>query len=149
MDYSLKRIKVLGITRDFTQCECCGKPNLSKTVSILDLETEAVFHFGVVCAAKADKYDTLEALNLAKKEIRQAVYNYEQQEKDAAVMAHRHLKKIYGGYYDRAQGVMLNCSEEIYQECKKQCFEHLSKPFMSRGPFVFKTKNEGNENKLE
>ena len=71
-DYSLKQIKVLGYTTDFNQCECCGKSNLVGTVSILDLTYNVVLHFGTTCAAKADKYDSLEAAKTAKKEITKA-----------------------------------------------------------------------------
>jgi recombinational DNA repair protein (RecF pathway) len=69
MKYELKNIKVLGYTTDFQQCECCGKENLKGTVSILDLNTDVVLHFGTTCAINADKYDSLNALNEAKKQI--------------------------------------------------------------------------------
>lgn len=72
MSYDLKNIKVLGYTTDFQQCECCGKDNLKGTVSILDLNTDVILHFGTTCAVKADKYDTLEAFNQAKKEVSSA-----------------------------------------------------------------------------
>jgi predicted metal-binding protein len=69
MSYELKNIKVLGYTTDFNKCECCGKSNLKGTVSILDLNSDVVLHFGTVCAVNANKYDDLNALKLAKKEI--------------------------------------------------------------------------------
>jgi hypothetical protein len=69
MNYDLKNIQVLGYTTDFCQCECCGKENLRGTVSILDVESGVVLHFGTTCAVKADKYDGLEAAAKAKKEI--------------------------------------------------------------------------------
>lgn len=73
MSYELKNIKVLGYTTDFNQCECCGKSNLKGTVSILDLNSEVVLHFGTVCAVNANKYDDLNALKLAKTEINSIV----------------------------------------------------------------------------
>ena len=69
MSFDLKQIKVLGYTTDFNSCDCCGKENLKGTISILDLTTDVVLHFGTTCAVKADKYDTLNAFNEAKKEI--------------------------------------------------------------------------------
>lgn len=73
MSYELKNIKVLGYTTDFNQCECCGKSNLKGTVSILDLNSEVVLHFGTTCAVNANKYDDLNALKLAKTEINSIV----------------------------------------------------------------------------
>lgn len=69
MAYEFKNIKILGYTTDFNQCDCCGKSDLKGTISILDLNTDVVLHFGTTCAAKSDKYDDLDAFNRAKKEI--------------------------------------------------------------------------------
>jgi hypothetical protein len=73
---SYKKFKVLGYTTDFNKCDCCGKENLKGTVSILDLDYEVVGHYGVVCAAAIDKYDTLDAAKMAKKEINKVVNTY-------------------------------------------------------------------------
>lgn len=77
MGYELKEIKLLGYTTDFNVCDCCGKENLRGTIAIMDLTHEVVLHFGTTCAVKADKYDTLEAYNKAKKEINSAIRNIE------------------------------------------------------------------------
>lgn len=74
--YELKNFKVLGYTTDFQQCECCGRSDLKGTVSILDLNTDVVLHFGSTCAANANKYDTFDAAKRAKKEIRTAIQQY-------------------------------------------------------------------------
>ena len=89
-DYSLKQIKVLGYTTDFNQCECCGKSNLVGTVSILDLTYNVVLHFGTTCAAKADKYDSLEAAKTAKKEISKASRRFNEDEFYITMMAKKH-----------------------------------------------------------
>lgn len=77
MSYELKEIKLMGYTTDFNVCDCCGKENLRGTIAILDLTHEVVLHFGTTCAAKADKYDTLDAYKKAKKEINAEVRKVE------------------------------------------------------------------------
>lgn len=89
MAYELKKIKVLGYTTDFGQCECCGKDNLRGTISILDIESGVILHFGTTCAAKADKYDTLEAFNEAKKEINKVKREVEERKRFAWKMVHK------------------------------------------------------------
>lgn len=86
MSYDLKKIKVLGYSTDFNQCECCGKQNLKGTVNILDLDSGVTLHFGSTCAVKADKYDTLEAFNKAKKEISSKIRNHQDLRKWAGRM---------------------------------------------------------------
>lgn len=68
--YSLKKIKVIGISMNVTTCECCGKTDLSKTVKIEDQESGLVMHFGTTCAAKANKYDNAAAAAKAEKEVK-------------------------------------------------------------------------------
>lgn len=68
-NYELKNFKITGYSDDFTTCECCGKQDLKGTVHIQDLENMVVMHFGTTCAAKADKYDSLEAAYKAKEKI--------------------------------------------------------------------------------
>jgi recombinational DNA repair protein (RecF pathway) len=87
MAYELKNIKVLGYTTDFQQCECCGKEDLKGTVSILDLNTDVVLHFGTTCAINADKYDSLNALNEAKKQINSEKKYFQQAKQFAASMS--------------------------------------------------------------
>lgn len=87
MSYELKNIKVLGYTTDFNQCECCGKSDLKGTVSILDLNTDVVLHFGTTCAVNANKYDDLNALNLAKKKINSIKRDRDDSIKFATVMS--------------------------------------------------------------
>ena len=89
MKYELKNIKVLGYTTDFNQCECCGKSDLKGTVSILDLNTDVVLHFGTTCAVNANKYDDLNALKLAKKEISSIKRDRDDSIKFAAVMSRK------------------------------------------------------------
>ena len=69
MSYELKQIKILGYTTDYNVCDCCGKENLKGTITILDLIYDTVLHFGTTCAVSADKYDSLAALNEAKKSV--------------------------------------------------------------------------------
>jgi predicted metal-binding protein len=78
MSYELKTIKVLNYNTDFNFCECCGKKDLKGTYTILNLQTDDIFHFGSTCALKADKYDTLEAFKAAKKEINSMAYSINQ-----------------------------------------------------------------------
>lgn len=89
MSYELKNIKVLGYTTDFNQCECCGKSDLKGTVSILDLNTDVVLHFGTTCAVNTNKYDDLNALKLAKKEISSIKRDRDDSIKFAAVMSRK------------------------------------------------------------
>lgn len=45
-------IKVLGINSDTTTCDCCGKKNLKRVVTLL-MEDGRVLNYGTDCAAKA------------------------------------------------------------------------------------------------
>lgn len=45
-------LKILGITDEKLECECCGKTNLKCTVA-LELEEGGVVYYGRDCAAKA------------------------------------------------------------------------------------------------
>lgn len=45
-------IKVLGINSDTSTCECCGKTNLKKVVT-LQFEDGRILSYGTTCAAKA------------------------------------------------------------------------------------------------
>lgn len=83
------KIKVLGYTTDFNQCECCGKSDLKGTVSILDLNTDVVLHFGTTCAVNANKYDDLNALKIAKKEINSIKRDRDNSTKFAAAMCRK------------------------------------------------------------
>ena len=51
--------KIIGTTQDITDCECCGRTNLKKTVivAVLDADgnTDSIAYYGTVCAAKATK----------------------------------------------------------------------------------------------
>jgi hypothetical protein len=42
--------KILGITNDVTQCECCGRNDLKSTVIIASEDGEIIGHFGSTCA---------------------------------------------------------------------------------------------------
>ncbi len=89
MSYDLKNFKVLGYTTDFGQCECCGKDNLKGTISILDLNSDVVLHFGTTCAAREDKYDTYEAFQKAKKDVRKSVSTFNDHVQFARSVARR------------------------------------------------------------
>lgn len=95
-DYSLKKFKVMGYNDDFTQCECCGKSDLKGTVHILDLENGIVLHFGTTCAAKADKYDSLEAAEKARVKIRSLNYVIKQLNESASSVAFKLCKELRG-----------------------------------------------------
>jgi hypothetical protein len=48
----MNRTIILGTTNDITDCECCGRTNLKKTVVLL-VDGECVRHYGETCAANA------------------------------------------------------------------------------------------------
>lgn len=144
MSYDLKKIKVLGYTTDFNHCECCGKENLKGTMSILDVDSGTILHFGTTCAFKQDKYDTIEAFNEAKKELNKEKNKIKNLYRDASLMAFNYLKNIFGisvledntdGY--KTTNYKLNCSLFIYQDCVDKCFKYLSQPIMERGEFEY------------
>lgn len=133
--FSFKKIQVLGLTTDFTSCDCCGKENLKKTVAILDLASGVTGHFGVVCAAAIDKYDTLDAAKEAKKEVSKAVSKFNDLVKSAHSMAYRTLKAMYGQIRIAEYTFKVNCSEDVYTDCFNKALAHISKPGM---PTIFK-----------
>lgn len=128
MSYDLKNIKVLGYTTDFQQCECCGKDNLNGTVSILDLNSDVVLHFGTTCAAKADKYDTLEAFNKAKKEINSTVRQYKETVQFAGSVAIKILRKQFGTKTAEKYSFVPNCSEELIKEVMQKSVSFYTNP---------------------
>lgn len=71
--YSFKRVEIIGYTTDVNKCQCCGKDNLNGTVRLRDLSSGEAFHFGTTCAVKANKYDDLQALAEAKREVSRVV----------------------------------------------------------------------------
>lgn len=109
-----KRFQVLGITRDYNSCDCCGKLNLTKTVAILDTQFNTVSHFGISCAVKADKYDSIETANQIKKEIQSADRYFKQVRIAAIRFAVSKLGKIYGYVGDLKTGMKPNCDESIF-----------------------------------
>lgn len=126
MSYELKKIKVLGITTDFNQCDCCGRKDLKKTVAILDLEMGVTVHFGTTCAYMANKYDTAEAFAEAKGQIKKAENNYREDMKNARMMAWRILAKLYGTTGDIRTGLKTNCSVDIFEDCASKAFQHIT-----------------------
>jgi hypothetical protein len=72
--------KVLGTTQDVTDCDCCGRVDLKKTVilGILDADgnVEDVVHFGTTCAAHAARRTN--------KEIKQLAADADKAKRDAA-----------------------------------------------------------------
>lgn len=133
--FSFKKIQVLGLTTDFTSCDCCGKENLTKTVAILDLASGVTGHFGVVCAAKIDKYDTLDAAKEAKKEVSKVVRRYNDLVKSAHIMAYKACKNAFGTIKLAEYSYKVNCSEEVYNDCFNKALAHIQKPGM---PTVFR-----------
>lgn len=93
---ALKDFKVLGYTTDYNQCECCGKEGLKGTVSILDLNSDVIVHYGSTCAANANRYDTLEAVKKAKRDIDSAIRHYQETLKSARCFAWKYLRSVYG-----------------------------------------------------
>lgn len=94
MSYELKEYKILGYTTDFNVCDCCGKEDLKGTISILAVNHDAVLHFGTTCAAKTDKYDSLEAAKKAKKEIASIVREFDEMGRCAAGWATVQAKEL-------------------------------------------------------
>lgn len=45
--------KMLGVSDDVTTCECCGKRNLKRTVTLEFVGENTEVHYGTTCAAKA------------------------------------------------------------------------------------------------
>jgi hypothetical protein len=112
---TLKKFKVLGITRDFNTCDCCGKTNLLKVVAIMDLDHEVMNHFGINCAASIEKYDSLEAAKLAKKEISKSVSEYMEVEKLKGRRLFNILKKHFGTV-PITGGYKINISPALYDK---------------------------------
>lgn len=119
-----KNFKVLGISRDFNVCECCGKEDLAKTVAILDLTYGVVSYFGTTCAASIDKYDTLEAAKMAKKDIQAEVRKFDDTDKRATVSAYGTLRREL-----KASGIIMDWdnSEAFLTACKFRKEEILTK----------------------
>lgn len=92
--YEFKNIKILGYTTDFQECECCGKRNLKGTISLVDLDTEVILHFGSTCAVNANKYDNMQAYEKAKKEIEAAIKDFEAFEKLARLNAQQESRAL-------------------------------------------------------
>jgi hypothetical protein len=113
-DYSLKNYQILGYTRDFNVCECCGKQDLAGTVAILDLQSGVELHFGSTCAAKADKYDSLEAAAKAKVKIRTLQQQLKDLDNNAFMQAYRANRALKGteGYDAAVQA----SHDEYYQK---------------------------------
>lgn len=126
--FSFKKIQVLGITNDFSSCDCCGKENLKKTVTILDLTSGVEGHFGVVCAAAIDKYDTLDAAKEAKKEISKAVRKHNDTIQSAHRLAYNSLRKMFGVVRIADNAVKVNCDEHTYNKCFEAALKHLDGP---------------------
>lgn len=57
-------MKILGITDEFTTCDCCGKSNLKCTVA-LENEAGDTVYYGRTCAARAI-YGSKSAKNVAR-----------------------------------------------------------------------------------
>lgn len=126
--FNFKKIQVLGINTDFNSCDCCGKENLKKTVTILDLASGVEGHFGVVCAAAIDKYDTLDAANEAKKEISKAVRKHGDKIQSAHRLAYNSLRKMFGVVRIADNAVKVNCDEQTYNKYFEAALKHLNGP---------------------
>lgn len=94
MSYELKEYRILGYTTDFNVCDCCGKEDLKGTIAILAVNYDVVLHFGTTCAAKADKYDSIDAARKAKREINSIVKEFADMEKCAAGWATKYSKEL-------------------------------------------------------
>lgn len=77
-------LRILGISDDVTACECCGRSDLKKTVSLGD-DNGGVRYYGCECAAKAIARDgghkfkasQIEkmAINAGKPKVLKAIYS--------------------------------------------------------------------------
>ena len=47
------RYEIQGITDDITECQCCGKTNLKRTVALRRVDDTETLFFGVDCASRA------------------------------------------------------------------------------------------------
>jgi hypothetical protein len=128
MNYELKEYKILGYTTDFNICDCCGKADLKGTIAILAVNYDVVLHFGTTCAAKADKYDTLDAARKAKKEISSIVREFDEMRKCAGSWANkqvRHIRLEKGLTYD-------NCmQDQEYADAWKTAMEFKYREFVA------------------
>lgn len=109
-----KNFKVLGISRDFNQCECCGKSDLTKTVAILDVNSGVTCYFGTTCAASIDKYDTLEAAKMAKKDIQAEIRKFDDKDKQAGVFATGSLRREM-----KANGIIVDQDSQSFKDAYK------------------------------
>ena len=95
MSSEFKKYKVLGYTTDFNQCDCCGREDLKGTIAMLDIDNDVVVHFGTGCAASADKYDSLEAARIAKREVNAVLRQHKESVNFAIIRAWKCIRSIY------------------------------------------------------
>lgn len=96
MSAEFKKYKILGYTTDFNQCDCCGRENLKGTISMLDLNNEVVLHFGTGCAYSTDKYDSIDAAKMAKREVNNCLREHKNKIHSARIFAWKYIRSVYG-----------------------------------------------------
>jgi len=70
-----KTYTFIGTTGDVTECGCCGRSDLKKTIVLQDNDTREYVFFGAVCGAKAQGWTVKEfnsVANQAQKERERA-----------------------------------------------------------------------------
>lgn len=90
-----------GVTDSVTECDCCGKVDLKRTVVLLDTQLNDFKYFGTTCARKAGNW-TVEEYQNEKDDFKavQVVEDFDKQLESAvgysrAVVALKALKKGY------------------------------------------------------
>lgn len=132
----MKNFKIIGISTDKTTCDCCGKEGLNKTVKMIDLSLGVEVYFGTTCAYRTDKYDTMEAARIAKKEIQKEVRKYSKMMNDALAAAYRLLRKngMTSPVYNE-NGVHIGSKAndiELLESLQMRFFENMKLHFSQR-----------------
>lgn len=116
----MTKLKIDGITDDRTNCECCGRTNLKRTVRLLVLDTDGATigttYYGTECAARATRRTNANVTKIARERQieadRRATRNVEyaeilayadnafalsreRGENESGVLEHRILGRIY------------------------------------------------------
>ncbi len=131
-----KKLKVMGYTTDYNTCDCCGKTELKGTVTVLCLLTDTILHYGSTCAYNANKYDTLDAANEAKREVRALLNQHKVNIQNAGIMSWRYLKNKYGTTLTEDRAHRPNCSDAERNECFERALKHITTPETRFKPFT-------------
>ena len=116
----MTKLKIDGITDDRTNCECCGRTNLKRTIRLLVLDVDGstigATYYGTECAARATRRTNANVTKIAserqaeadRRAARNAEYAdilayadevfelaRERNENESGVLEHRVLSRIY------------------------------------------------------